>query len=132
MKDHLDVSPETVIIPVPLHSRRQRERGFNQSLIISRAVGKITGHKVIDLLNRTRYTPPQAQLSAQERVTNIIGAFDPSTRLRNKAQRKQKQWPQSVILVDDVITTGSTISACAEILRKNGVQKIIAVALAKG
>lgn len=123
IKNHLDISSETVIIPVPLHRRRQRERGFNQSLCISRALGTITGYPVVDLLNRTRYTPPQAQLSAQERVTNIIGAFD---------RQRVKKWPASVILVDDVITTGSTISACAEILRKNGVQKVTAVALAKG
>ncbi len=119
----LNVPSDTVIVPVPLHSRRHRERGFNQSLYISKALSRATGLPVKNLLQRTRYTPPQAQLTAKERVTNIIGAF---------GQGRVASWPKSVILVDDVITTGSTIAECAAVLRKYGVRKITAVALAKG
>lgn len=127
----LRVSNDTVIIPVPLHGRRLRERGFNQSDYISRALSKITSLPISHLLVRTRYTPPQVKLSAQERTTNIIGAFDPSTRLRTSRWRIS-EWPKSVILVDDVITTGSTVAECAAVLRKHGVKKITAVAIAKG
>ncbi len=111
------------IIPVPLHHRRQRERGFNQSLFISQALGAITGRPVTDILRRTRYTTPQALLSAKERTTNIIGAF---------GRGRVVTWPKSAILVDDVITTGSTIAECASVLRQHGVNRITAVALAKG
>ncbi len=119
----LHVPKDTVIVPVPLHARRQRERGFNQSLIISKALSRLTGLRVANILQRQRYTTPQAHLSAVERTTNIIGAF---------SQGAEKKWPKSVLLVDDVITTGSTISECAGVLRQNGVQKITAIAIAKG
>jgi competence protein ComFC len=119
----LDISKETVIIPVPLHSRRHRERGFNQSLIIGKALSKATGMPLVNLLQRTRYTTPQATLSAKERTTNIVGAF---------GRERVAKWPKSGILVDDVITTGSTIAECASVLRQHGVQQITAVALAKG
>lgn len=120
---HLQLGQQAVIIPVPLHGRRQRERGFNQSLLISQALSRLTGRPVNNLLTRTRYTTPQAKLSAIERTTNIVGAFD---RLR------VADWPPSAVLVDDVITTGSTIAECASVLRLHGVQKITALALAKG
>lgn len=113
----------TVIIPVPLHSRRHRERGFNQSIIIGKALSRATKIPLANLLQRTRYTTPQAKLSAEERTTNIIGAF---------GREKVAKWPTSAILVDDVITTGSTIAECASVLRQHGIQKITAVALAKG
>lgn len=119
----LKISKSAVIIPVPLHSRRHRERGFNQSLIIGKVLSKATGLPQANLLQRTRHTTPQASLSATERTTNIIGAF---------GRGKITNWPKTVILVDDVITTGSTIAECASVLRKYGVTKITAVALAKG
>ena len=123
MIDEVQCPKQTVIVPVPLHSRRLRERGFNQSMYLAQALSKITKFPVSNILQRTRYTTPQAQLSAKERTKNIIGAF---------GNGKKVLWPKSVILVDDVITTGSTIAECAAILRKNGVRKITAVALAKG
>lgn len=119
----LTAARNTVIVPVPLHGRRQRERGFNQSLFISRSLGRATDLPVDNILHRTRYTTPQATLSAKERTTNIIGAF---------GRKETTQWPKSVILVDDVITTGSTIAECAAVLRQHDVQNIIAVAIAKG
>lgn len=119
----LNLSKNTVIIPVPLHARRQRERGFNQSQIIGKVIGQLTGFRMQPLVQRHRYTTPQAKLSAQERTTNIIGAFSEDTK---------EHWPKSVILVDDVITTGSTIAECAAVLRQHGVQNITAVAIAKG
>lgn len=112
-----------VIVPVPLHRRRHQERGFNQSLYISRALSDMTGLPVNNLLRRTRYTAPQAQLSAKERTTNIVGAF---------GRKAVAKWPKSVILVDDVITTGSTMAECASVLRQHGVREITAVAIAKG
>ncbi len=116
-------SSDTVIVPIPLHWRRRLSRGFNQSELITRALHEITGHPVTHLIQRRRFTTPQAKLSGQERVTNVAGAFRVQSGIKV---------PIRVILVDDVITTGSTIRECAEVLRAAGVQKITAVALAKG
>lgn len=117
------IDPTSVIIPVPLHTRRRRERGFNQSDLIAQALADMTGRPVANVLERTRHTTSQAKLSAVRRINNVVGAFD---------QRGVSAWPKAVILVDDVITTGSTIAECARVLRQHGVQKITAVALAKG
>lgn len=92
-------------------------------MLIAQALGAITGWPVQQLLRRTRYTTPQAQLSAKQRMKNIIGAMNVKT---------SSTWPHHVILVDDVITTGSTIAECATVLNNHGVKYITAVALAKG
>ncbi len=123
MSEELASMQSAVIVPVPLHHRRQRERGFNQAVIIARALSAMTGFPVIDLLNRNRYTPPQARLDALQRTINVHQAFGAQTVARR---------PKSVIIVDDVITTGSTISECATVLRKQGTTTIWAIALAKG
>lgn len=115
---------DTVIVPVPLHSRRRRERGFNQSDLIASALAKNTSLTIGHLLQRTRYTTPQATLTEAQRKTNIIDAFAVAPGVAKV--------PKSGILVDDVVTTGSTIAACASVLRHHGMQNITVVALAKG
>ncbi len=112
------------IVPVPLHPRRQRERGFNQADLVSRALAMIMNRPIVQILARQRYTTPQALLTAHQRRQNILGAFASSSR--------RASIPRSVVLVDDVITTGSTIAECAVALRRRGVQSITALALAKG
>lgn len=115
---------EISIIPIPLHSRRHRWRGFNQSEIIAAALAQTTTAPVEPVLVRHRSTQAQARLSAGGRETNIIGAFA----LRPGVEKV----PPCGILVDDVITTGSTIRECASVLRKAGMKHIVALALAKG
>lgn len=114
---------EATIVPIPLHWRRRLARGFNQSELIARPLAQCTGQPVSPLLQRHRFTTPQATLKAQQRVTNVAGAF---------RVRPMREIPTSIILVDDVITTGSTIEACAAVLRAAGVKYITAIALAKG
>ena len=121
--DQLDVPQGTVIVPIPLHRSRQMSRGFNQSELIAKALSKVTGFPVKNILQRHRATKAQATLKAKERLMNVVDAFQ---------VRANVKTPTSVILVDDVITTGSTIRECAEVLREVGVQKITAVAFAKG
>lgn len=104
------------LIPVPLHWRRQLWRGFNQSRMLaddlSRQLGRIP---VAPLLRRARATPAQSGLPAASRGANVRGAFSvhlPDCRLRH------------VALVDDVMTTGTTLDACARVLQKAGVERI--------
>ena len=113
-----------MLIPVPLHSRRQRERGFNQSLEIARALGRVWKLQVAPkALRRIRFTAPQVRLGAEERANNVAGAF--AVRSAVIVQGR------TIILADDVITTGSTIHACAKALKEAGARAVMAVSLAK-
>ena len=113
--------PAEWIIPVPLHPKRLSKRGFNQSELLAEALSRRTGIPVLnDLLERKIHTDPQAGLSGKERRNNLKGAFS----------CKKSLPAETVILVDDVITTGSTLSACAEALKKSGIQKVYACTVA--
>lgn len=113
-----------VVMPVPLHPRRLRERGFNQSLLLARHVSQSLSAELDFLsLRRVRYTQPQARLSKEERGKNVRGAFQ----LRHDAVIRGRP----ILLVDDVVTTGNTINECARILRKGGAQKIYGLSLAR-
>ncbi len=97
------------IIPVPLHPRRQKERGYNQAEVIANGLSKSMGIPVIpDVLVRRVYTQTQTKKSRTERVQNVSGAFD--------LQNPEKISKHHVLLVDDVITTGSTLEVCAQTL----------------
>ena len=113
-----------LIIPVPLHPRRLRERGFNQALLMARAFFPHLRHKIKpELLIRHKWTEPQTSLSGANRRRNLKGSFmvaDP-TQLINK----------SILLVDDVFTTGSTANECARILKKNGAHTVHVLTLAR-
>ncbi|MDH5181080.1 MAG: ComF family protein [Gammaproteobacteria bacterium] len=103
------------LIPVPLHPKRIRERGFNQSLEIARRVGKQLAIPVdADLCHRTRHTAPQTGLDAKARRQNIRHAFA----LRQPCRYKH------IAIIDDVITTGHTVNETAALFRKQGVEQI--------
>ena len=102
-----------IAVPVPLHKKRLRLRGFNQSLLLARAVSK--GLSVgLDYLSlrRTRETAPQIELNTDERQKNVAGAFE----VINPPAFKGK----NILLVDDVFTTGATVRECAKVLKKAG------------
>lgn len=97
------------LIPVPLSMKRLRERTYNQSLELARALSKVTGIPVLPhSLRKTKHTPPQTQLSREERKLNLKGAF--TWVGREKIEGKK------VVFIDDVFTTGSTLSECAFVL----------------
>ncbi len=116
---------EIIIVPIPLHARRERERGFNQSEILAELMVKILRGRVMNLLERKRETEPQARLSRNERIMNVKGAF----RIREKFSDKI---PESVFVLDDVITTGSTFVECARVLKAAGVKQVYGIMLAHG
>ncbi len=111
------------IVPVPLHPARQRERGFNQAEVLAGLLGRRSGVPVQALLQRTRYTTTQTQFDRDERIENLAGAF----RLRRGGDVQELR----VLLIDDVLTTGSTLSECAAVLKQSGAQSVYAATAAR-
>lgn len=117
-------APE-LILPVPLHRKRLRQRGYNQSQLLAQVLEKRWRVPLsIGNLRRVRWTEPQTGLDALSRVENVDGAFAVRDPQRLKGKR--------VLLVDDVFTTGSTMRACAEALHEAGVAAVFAVTVARG
>ncbi len=115
---------DCIIVPVPLHKVRCRERGYNQSEILCKGMGDyIVAPIQCDCLIRCRHTSTQTKLSAQERQENVKDAFGVSKSCDVKGK--------TIVLVDDVITTGATVNNCAACLKKAGVQKVVGIALAR-
>lgn len=118
-----EVSPD-LIIPVPLHVKRLKERGFNQAVLLGEILARHWRLPLSrDNLRRIRWTEPQITLSATERISNVRGAFDVKSPLAVKGKR--------VILVDDVYTTGSTVAECAKTLKRSGAEKVFVVTVAR-
>ena len=116
-------APACAIAPVPLHPQRQRERGYNQSELLARRVGRKANLPVYPAaLRRVRATAVQMTLGAAERKANVADAFRCDTdALRGGA----------VLLIDDVCTTGATLDACAEALKETGVTAVYGLVLAR-
>ena len=108
--------PGQVIVPVPLHARRTRQRGYNQSELLARELSKRTGIPVeARALRRTRNTPPQVDMEGhEERKRNTEGAFECGSEMEGV----------SVLLIDDVVTTGNTMSSCAAALKTAGAASV--------
>lgn len=108
-----------IVVPVPLHRSRERTRGFNQARELARHLGM----PVAGALSRTRRTPSQADLPAAKRDANVCGAF---------TWRADVSVDGSiVVLVDDVVTTGATLNACAAPLRDAGAKEVRALTAAR-
>jgi ComF family protein len=105
-----------VLVPVPLHPRREKERGFNQSELLARGVAGRTGLPVARALVRRVDTPPQTGLSAARRRANVAAAF--------AVRRRAQVAGRVVVLVDDVRTTGATVRACASALLAAGAAEV--------
>lgn len=116
------------LVPVPLHRKRLRHRHFNQAAEISRALSTHTGLPVIHALHRIRPTETQTLLSRQQRMANLRGAFA----VTRRGQRWIDASAAGAVLVDDVLTTGSTVHECARILRGAGFQKVFVVTVMRG
>ncbi len=114
--------PHDLVIPVPLHVSRLRERGYNQAALLARALARTAGLALLpNGLVRRRPTPAQAELDAGARRTNVHAAFVASARVAGAA----------VVLVDDVLTTGATADACARALRDAGARRVSVVTVGR-
>jgi len=109
-----------IITCVPLHSSKERERGFNQSKILSAKACELLKIESVNVLVRTRYTESQTKLTRGERKENMSNAFKIEARVENK----------SILLIDDVITTGATLNECAKVLKNAGAKKVDVFAMA--
>lgn len=112
------------IVPVPLHVKRLRQRGFNQAALLARALGKAAGIPVrYDVLARSVWTEPQTRLKREERLENVKGAFVVSRPSDVRGKR--------ILLLDDVFTTGSTLCECTRVLKKCGAAQIHALTVSR-
>jgi ComF family protein len=111
------------LVPVPLHRRRMRERGFNQAELLVRQIQIRTSTPVLNALQRTRATPRQVGLSGVDRTANVADAFELARSVDVTGLR--------LALVDDVCTTGSTLGACAKTLVRHGAAEVLSLTLAR-
>jgi ComF family protein len=112
-----------LIVPVPLHPAKERDRGFNQAALLAGLLSERMSLPMRPVLERIRHTTTQTAFDRAERMQNLHGAF----RLRKNANVRQLR----VLVIDDVLTTGSTLSACARVLRKAGAACIYAATAAR-
>jgi ComF family protein len=117
-EDHFDA-----IVPVPLYWRKRWERGFNQSAALAERVGRMRGIPVWNALRRTRATSTQAGLASAGRRKNVAGAFAVRPAAKLNGTR--------ILLIDDVMTTGATASACAATLKRGGAMSVSLLTLAR-
>jgi len=113
--------PGDVLVAIPLHAKRERKRGFNQSELLAKHVNEATAVPLAHILHRTRNTKPQVECGADERRTNLKEAFAAD---RTDAKR--------IFLIDDVTTTGTTFAEAAKALRNVTDVPIIGLAVARG
>ncbi len=120
---HWDSPPFDLLIPVPLHSKRLSERGFNQALLLVKELSqRIRIPYSKRLLRKGVPTPPQIHLSGRERETGVRGSFH--------IQRENEIVGKTVLLVDDVYTTGATVNECSKVLLKAGAERVDVLTLA--
>ncbi|MEI8060971.1 MAG: ComF family protein [Candidatus Berkelbacteria bacterium] len=120
----IDLRGDIIVTSVPLHRRRQNERGFNQAEVLAKIVAKKVGYNYLPLLKRKIHKKTQVELSGVQRRENLAGIFDPAD-VKNIVGK-------TIILIDDVSTTGTTLEECAKVLRENGAKQVWGLVAARG
>ena len=116
------------IVPVPLNKRKLKKRGYNQAGLVAKVIGRLLDIPVDeDMIIRTSYTLPQKELDDIERARNLKNAFAPNT----DSGAMGETVPESVLLVDDIYTTGATIETCTGICHKIGVKRVYYTSIAR-
>lgn len=125
LKKITDIKQYDMVISVPLHRQKELARGYNQAYLLSRALGReLQLPECSGFLKRQKYTDSQSLLDRQERQENIKGAFLVKTPERVEGK--------SILLIDDILTTGSTLEECSKMLKQAGVIKVTAAVVATG
>lgn len=116
-------TPTDLILPIPLHPNRQKKRGYNQSDLLAKDLGTYLDLEVdFKTIRRIRHTPPQVGLNAEERLSNVAGAF---------VVFSQKIVGKDILLIDDVCTTGATMAAAAQALFEAGATSVSGYCVAR-
>jgi len=118
----------TILVPVPVHADRERVRGYDQAALIAAVAATDLGLPMARALERRRATIAQFELDRDRRATNVTGAFGPRRRHAEAVDAVRGRW---VLLVDDVVTTGATLAACGEALRRCGAVAVSAITVAR-
>jgi ComF family protein len=121
-----DCYEKIVIVPVPIHKKKMRQRGFNQSHLLASHLAKKFDLKMIDCLRRTKCTNSQAMLGRSERLQNVVNSMKIAKGVEQKNLRRKM-----VLIIDDIATTGSTLNECARILKENGVSWVCGLVIAR-
>lgn len=122
LRDVVTTAGDGVLVPVPIHPERLRERGYNQAALLAAGLGRASRRPIADLLVRRRPTTQQHRLDRAARLRNLRDAF---------AVRPDARAPPVVILVDDILTTSATLEACAAVLRDAGASRVLGFAVAR-
>lgn len=122
----IPVEDVSLLVPIPLHPLRRWRRGYNQSTLLARGLSEHTGLPYAELLRRARHTLPQIELDAAHRAANVRDAFEIDSNTLAEYSNLE-----SVLLIDDVATTGATLEECARVLKKAGVDSVYALTLAR-
>jgi ComF family protein len=117
-----------IVVPVPVHAERERQRGYDQAVLIARVAGRQLGLPVALAIGRGRATIAQFELGRDDRAANVAGAF--RLRSRHASAARAAVAGRWVLLVDDVVTTGATLAACADALERAGARAVSAIAVA--
>lgn len=115
-----------IVVPVPLHRKKQNKRGYNQAELLAREISKRSGIPMKKVLVRTKNTRPMSSLTGAERRENLTGVF--AVRPRQSSEIANNR----ILLIDDIYTTGSTANACSETLKSAGASAVIVLCLAAG
>lgn len=135
-----DLPKDLVLVPVPLHAKRKRWRGFNQSEILAKTLAKRFSQPYTDVLVRIRDTKTQVGLKRDKRKENVKGAFflrppshpEPSTPVILSASEGSRFFGNNFLLVDDVYTSGATMAECCRVLKRAGAKEVWGLAVALG
>lgn len=127
-KVELNLPNDTIITFVPMWKKKERLRGFNQSELIAKAIGKSVQHRVLHILEKVRDNRSQVGLGPREREENVKGVF---STLKPSFNGEKLGFFKNVLLIDDVYTTGATMNECIKVLKKAGVKNIWGFTIAR-
>ncbi len=123
-----EIQDTQAIVPIPLYSKNERVRGFNQAELLAKQLAELIQRPILPMLIRMRKTASQIALNREKRGLNVRSAFDLHPYVRPRMETLQKC---SFLLIDDVCTTASTLNECANVLRKAGARRVKALVLAR-